>query len=207
MSEMYYNREQQKANYEYFIRNGRCPRCGGKNPVEKGKRVCRECSLKISEKRRDKRAFWKANGQCTRCGKPLPEDSRFVQCEDCRDYIHSFYKFNHRRYERLKEAGKCVKCGESWAEPGKTMCQKCLDRHVEYEQSYGNAYRDKKRQQRQERIAAGLCYDCGRPTDNGHTRCQRCREMRMDSTRKYRITKKIEMEAEQARRENSANHA
>ena len=97
-----------------------------------------------------------------------------------------------------------MKCGD-WAEPGRTMCKKCLDNHAGYVQSYGEAYRDRKRQRWQERIAARLCIDCGRPTDNGHTRCIRCRDMRMDSTRKYRINKRIEKQAKEAR--HNANHA
>jgi len=198
MGEKYYDEEKRRANYNYYLSIGKCPRCGGKHPVQKGKHVCRECSLKQSEQRREKRVFFKENGLCARCGKPLPVDSRFMQCQECRDYIGSFRKFNKARYESLKRAGKCVKCGD-WAEPGRTLCKKCLDDHRKTEQSYGEAYRDRKRQRRQERIAEGLCIDCGRPTDNGHTRCIRCREMRMDSTRKYRIIKKIEKEAEEAR--------
>ena len=197
MSEtLYYNRQKARENYQYYVRNGRCPKCGGKNPVMEGKHVCRECALRLSEQRHARRIFYKESGLCSRCGKPLPEDSRFLQCEDCRGYFGAYYKFNKARYERLKDECKCVKCGE-WAEPGRTMCRKCLDDHRAYEKSYGEAFLEKRRKRRQERIAAGLCIDCGRPTDEGHTRCKRCRDMRMDSTRKYRIHQRTLKEATQ----------
>ena len=195
---MPFDAQRRKANYNYYLSIGKCPRCGGRNRLEPGKKMCRECSQKASGRRREQLAYRRENGLCTRCGKPLDEGSRFVQCEDCRAYMHTFYRFNHRRYESLKEACRCVKCGD-WAEPGKTMCRKCMDAYAQYIQSYGDTYREKKRQRRKERIAAGLCIDCGRPTDDGHTRCPRCREMRMDSTRKYRIIKRIEREAREAR--------
>ncbi len=130
----------------------------------------------------------------------MPEGSRYKTCSRCRRYISRFYAFNHERYNRLKEEGRCVKCG-GWAVPGKTMCRACLDEHKKTERSYGEAYLEKKRQRRRDRMAAGLCIDCGRPSDGGHSRCKRCRDMRMDSVRKYRIMKKIERDAEKARKE------
>lgn len=189
------------SNRDYYLGRGRCPRCGGKHPVEPGKRQCRECTEKASEGRKRQRKYRRENGLCTRCGKPLEEGSAFVTCEDCRVYLSTFKAFNKCRYERLKRAGKCVKCGD-WSEPGRTMCRKCLDAHRAYERSYGDAYRDKKRARREGYKAVGLCIDCGQPTDGGHTRCKRCREMRMDSCRKYRINKRFEREAQEARRQN-----
>lgn len=202
-----YDAEKTRANRQYYLRNGRCPRCGGANPVEPGKASCRECAQKQAVKRYELRERRRAAGQCTRCGKPLPEGSKYLQCEVCRAYIGTFRVFNKRRYEDLKEAGKCVKCG-LWAEPGKTMCRKCLNDHKAYEQSYGEAFKEQKRARRAGYRAAGLCIDCGEPVrEQGHTRCKRCREMRMDSTRKYRINKRIEKMAEEARRQTNANNA
>lgn len=189
-----YNPEQEKANRLYYLSRGRCPRCGGQNPVEPGRKLCKECRIKASDARHDLRQRRREAGVCTRCGNPLPEDSKFVQCEDCRVYIGTFRKFNKRRYERLKAQGKCVKCGD-WAEPGRTMCRKCLDAHVAYERSYGDQIKENKRQRREAYKAVGLCIDCGEPVDGEHTRCKRCREMRMDSCRKYRITKRLRQEA------------
>ena len=200
-----YDAEQTRANIEYYLRNGRCPRCGGANKLEPGKKTCRECALKISEAWRNRRAWRRENGQCTRCGKILPEGSEFIQCDDCRAYLRSYGKFNKERYERFKEAGKCVHCGKL-VEPGKVLCKKCLDYHVEYNRTdNGAACREKYRQKRKERIESGLCIDCGRPVkEEGYTRCKRCRDMRMDSCRKYRIKKKLAKEAEEARRRTRA---
>lgn len=193
-----YDAEKTKANRPYYLGIGKCPRCGGRNKVEPGRASCRECALKQADKRQELRNRRRDAGQCTRCGKTLPEGSEFLQCEDCRIYIGSFRKFNKRRYEGMKAAGRCVKCGD-WAEPGRTMCRKCLDDHKAYEQSYGEAYREKKRARREAYKAVGLCIDCGAPTDGEHTRCKRCRDMRMDSVRKYRINKRFEKQAKEAR--------
>lgn len=191
-----------KANRNYYLSQGRCPRCSGRNFVEPGKCECRECSLKESEKLRELRLIRRENGQCTRCGKILEDGTKYVQCAECRKYNAAFFKFNRERYYGLKEAGMCVKCGAP-AEPGKTMCRKCLDAHVQYAQKFKDELRETKRKRRAERIEAGLCIDCGKPVgDNEHTRCKRCREMRMDSVRKYRITKRIQKQADEARRMN-----
>jgi hypothetical protein len=181
-----YDAEKTKANYDYYVRNGRCPKCGGANPVMPGKHVCLECAMKESESRRNRRAWRRENGLCTRCGKPLQDGATFKQCDDCRKYTHKYFRFNKARYESLKEAGRCVKC-EDMAEPGKTMCRKCLFQYIKYGMEHREQINERKRRVRRERIENGLCVDCGRPTDEGHTRCKRCRDMRMDSTRKYRI--------------------
>ena len=60
--------------------------------------------------------------------------------------------------------------------------------------------RERQRQRREERIAAGLCTECGkRPANPGMRMCERCRMMRNDSTRKYKIKQRIEREAQKAR--------
>lgn len=187
---MAYNSEKTKANREYYLRNGRCPRCGGANPVEPGRHRCRECALKSSNARREQRIKRREDRRCTRCGKTLPEDSRYIQCNECRTYLRKYQVFNKARYEQLKAEGKCVKCGE-WAAPGKTMCRKCLDNHIANGHSRGDRYKEQKRARRDAYRSVGRCIDCGRPVDEGHTRCKRCRDLRMDSTRKYRIMKKI----------------
>lgn len=64
-----------------------------------------------------------------------------------------------------------------------------------------DTYQENKRKRRQELREAGLCIDCGQVVDgDNHTRCKRCRDMRMDSTRKYRIRKRLEKEAEDVRK-------
>ena len=183
------NKEQQRANYKYYLSIGKCPHCGGRNPVEPGRNRCRECGLRYSEQMHNRREFRRANGLCTRCGRPLPEGHKYVQCDECRKYVQSFYKFNKARYESLKEQGLCIKCG-AFAEPGRVLCRKCLDEWHENENR--DLYREQKRQKRKECREKGLCIDCyTRKVEPGHTRCKRCRDLRMDSTRKYRINMKL----------------
>lgn len=193
-------------NAEYYLSRGRCPRCGGKNPLEPGKRSCRECALKSSERHHKQRVWRRENHLCTRCGRPLGEDTHKT-CAECREYINSFKPIYRRetkmRYDGRKGLGLCVKCGK-FAEPGRTMCRSCLDEHIAYERKSGEKLREQKRERMAYRRENGLCIDCGKPADEGHTRCPRCREMRMDSTRKYKIHKRIEKEAEEARRANAS---
>lgn len=184
-----YSKEQQRANNEYYLSNGKCPRCGGRNPVAPGRKRCRECALKDSERKRNRRDFRRENGLCTRCGRPLSEGHEYIQCDECRKYVQSFYKFNKARYESLKAQGLCVKCG-AFAEPGRTLCRACLDQWHESENR--ELYREMKRQRRQECRENGFCIDCYlRKVEPGHTRCKRCRDLRMDSTRKYRINMRL----------------
>lgn len=176
---------------EFYLSRGRCPRCGGRNPIAPGRTECAECLAKHRESRRKLRDARRAAGLCTRCGKPLPEGYERLQCETCRAYIKTYWVSDKRRYDALKEAGKCTKCGD-WAEPGRTMCRKCLDAHIRYERN-NPILKERKKQRKAGYRAAGLCIDCGRPVrEEGHTRCKRCRDLRMDSTRKYRITKRIQ---------------
>lgn len=191
----------EKENREYYIRIGRCPRCGGKNPLAPGMHTCRECADKSSAGWRERRKYRRENGLCTRCGKPLPDGSKYVTCDKCREYIRPFKAFNKARYEGLKLQGKCVKCAKRWAEPGKTMCKQCIADWHRSATLNNDTYQENKRKRRQELREAGLCIDCGQVVDgDNHTRCKRCRDMRMDSTRKYRIRKRLEKEAEDVRK-------
>lgn len=186
-----------KANRAYYLNNDRCPRCG-KNPVEPGKRRCRECAIHESENRQKRRLYWIATGKCSRCGAPL-EDKQYKTCQRCRDHAARFKNDQNKRvYDARKEEGKCVKCGKKYAESGKVYCQDCLNRQKQWQRKSdpGNV---KKYERRQELIDAGLCIDCRRPTTGGRQRCDRCIEMRRDSTRKYKITKRIRAEAEKER--------
>jgi hypothetical protein len=169
-------------NYNYYISTGRCPRCGGMRPLAPGKRTCRECALKQSEDRKIKTVFRRENGLCTRCGRPLSKGHKHVQCDECYSYNKAYHK---ERYDKMRDQGLCIMC-KGFAEPGKTLCKACLERWHANEDREGNA--EKQRQRRQECREKGLCIDCHtRKVEPGHTRCKRCRGLRMDSTRKYRI--------------------
>ena len=187
-----------KANRDYYLNNGRCPKCAGRNPVEPGKHRCRECAIKESESIRNRKLYWIATGKCSRCGGPL-SDKRYKTCQKCRDYAARYKNDqNKRRYYSRKIDGMCARCGKKYAEAGKVYCQDCLDKQKERSKNSdpGNV---KKYERRQKLIDAGLCIDCRRPTTGGRQRCDRCIEMRRDSTRKYKITKRIHAEAEKER--------
>ena len=189
-----------KANREYYLRNGRCPKCSGKNKVEPGKRLCRECALKESDRRRERRERWINAGKCARCGGELLGDG-FKTCLRCREYQAQFRpkyaQYAKKLAEKRKKDGKCVRCGYHWAELGKTLCKWCNEKHKREYKRY-DPDNSKKYARRQARIDAGLCIDCGAPS-GGRLRCDRCNEMRRDSTRKYKITQRIKREAEEAR--------
>jgi hypothetical protein len=81
--------------------------------------------------------------------------------------------------------------------PGRTQCQFCYEKwkkSAAKSDPDGEKRRERQRQRRQERIEAGLCTECGKPVIPGMRMCERCRNMRNDSTRKYKIkqrTKKM----------------
>jgi len=105
------------------------------------------------------------------------------------------------RYDWYKEHGICPSCGRKWSEPGRVYCKDCAAKIDAYKKAQRTERIEKKRQRRSERIAAGLCTECGaRPATPGMRMCPRCRAMRNDSTRKYKIIKRIEKAADAARR-------
>lgn len=192
--------EQAKANRQYYLDRGLCPRCGGKNRVQEGRALCVECQRKHDEDQVSRRKLWREQGRCTRCG--AERDGNWIMCAKCRAYMSDLRRRNaekaKRRRDELREAGKCTRCGETWAEPGRNWCKKCQKAHNE--RCKGAPYRMKQYERRKERKDAGLCIDCGAPTIDGKARCKRCIEMRRDSSRKYKILQTIKKEAEKARR-------
>lgn len=191
-----YNAEQERENRLYYIRQGRCPHCGGQRPIAPGHKSCEACMEKERQRKREEREFRLANGLCTRCGRPR-DDERYNTCERCRNRDADRER-NRKRYNVLKLRGMCVRCGERAAEAGKVMCKLCRKRT-------NQVYRDsdpgwaKRYERRDQLIAAGLCIDCSQPTENGKQRCPKCIEARRDSTTKYRIIQRIKREADRAR--------
>ena len=104
------------------------------------------------------------------------------------------------RYYWYKERGICTTCGRVWAEPGRVRCKACEDKIRVYHERRRGERAALWRERRAERIAAGICTECGsRPATDGMRMCAICRERRNDSTRKYKIIKKIEREARKAK--------
>jgi hypothetical protein len=106
--------------------------------------------------------------------------------------------------QKKKTEGRCIRCGIRFAAMGHVMCEKCLEAHREdSRKSSQNGAKAKAR--REARIAAGLCIDCGKPNDReGKSRCSACLAARRDSTRKWAILKRMDREAEEARRRSYA---
>lgn len=95
---------------------------------------------------------------------------------------------NKERYNWYKERGICTTCGRVWGEPGHVRCKACENKIKAYHDRDSEKRKERKAAQRQERIAKGLCTECGkRPATEGMRMCPRCRAMRNDSTRKYKI--------------------
>lgn len=196
--------EQGKANRQYYLSRGRCPRCGGKNPLQEGRVLCIECQKKHDDEQNERRKRWKSEGRCTRCGSDSGGEGTL--CPKCKAYMTDIRRNNAQvcknRRERLRMEGKCTRCGIRYAELGRSWCRKCLDTHKAYTNSADQRAKTQKR--RESLVAAGLCIDCGKPTNNGMKRCDACLAARRDSTRKYKILKRIDKEAEEARRRSYA---
>lgn len=92
------------------------------------------------------------------------------------------------RYDWYKARGICASCGRAWAIPGRVHCEACAAKIDAYHERSREERNAKQRAIRQERIANGICTECGRRSATpGMRMCPRCREMRNDSTRKYKI--------------------
>jgi hypothetical protein len=196
-----------KENYKYFQDRGRCPYCKGQRFAEPGLKVCAVCREKRNARLKEMRDEWRSAGLCTRCGKPVEGERR--TCESCLAKHNQLYGEQKRAADREKyhqrlDAGKCVRCGIAWAEPGHSFCRKCLDKHLleckRYDPDHAKA-----NARREARRKAGLCIDCGKPAMEGKSRCQRCYERQQDSGRKRSILNRIDREIEEIRRANHAN--
>ena len=110
---------------------------------------------------------------------------------------------NRERYRWYKDRGICTTCGRAWVVPGHVRCKECEAKIAKYHEASYDKRKEQQKQRRQERIAAGLCIECGKPAIPGMRKCERCRMMRNDSTRKYKIQKRIERAAREARAQNA----
>ena len=191
-----------RSNWKYYLSIGRCPKCHGKRFVDEGKKSCSVCREKHMEQMKIRAEQRRLEGRCPRCGKPAAEGH--AQCEDCLAKAkaqRAKTRSSKKRYDSLKKDGKCVRCGISWAEPGQSYCRKCLNRRKALKKRY-TPNNEKRKAIRDERKAAGLCIECGKPRLDGHVYCQKCLAARLDSSRKYSIGKRLDRIADKARRNN-----
>lgn len=79
-----YDPDRVRRNHACLLAGGRCPRCGGKYPIQAGRKRCLPCAIKESERRHAARLARIAAGECSRCGAPL--DRKGKQCVKCYEY-------------------------------------------------------------------------------------------------------------------------
>jgi hypothetical protein len=124
--------------------------------------------------------YYKSHGICVSCRKNDAEPHS-IYCWDCREKSRARARKQYRknkvnpyfrhyknsqtrlRQERLKEEGLCTCCGQVKAMPGKTLCQRCLDRKKE--KGGGISF--------QLRKYLGICLRCSQPVAKGYSLCER----------------------------------
>jgi len=94
--------------------------------IESGS-LCPQCKEKNLKRIQSLRQYRKENNLCHQCGKELIfRDSR---CQICYEKNKEYRK---NRYDRLRDAGKCIYCGNVAADKpsgGKyTMCNDCWEK-------------------------------------------------------------------------------
>lgn len=188
-------------NRRYYLRNGNCPYCTGRNKVLPGLTYCEECREKVLSRINRKQMRYREEGRCIVCGAPSEPG-----CTKCRKHLDMATANARKRYHERRDQGLCVKCGKVVAEPPGCTCKACGRKNKRYRTpELLNTWYDNKQRKRQERIASGLCVDCGSPAVDGHVRCQACLDRRSDYARVRRIQKRLDKEAQEARERGKAN--
>lgn len=76
---------------------------------------------------------------------------------------------------------RCARCGyqDAYTLNGRSLCADCAEKMRINTKRYYDANLEKMREKQRERLAQsrnqGLCHDCRKPTNNGKSRCDRCR--------------------------------
>ncbi len=159
----------------------------------------------MSEKNRERYLRLKAAGLCVKCGKAPAAPGRGM-CGECAERARMRTRSG---YSKRKAAGMCVACGKAPALSGRAKCGACL----EYARTYNKGRyltggacdgdcencrlpecgleaspRDKALNRAMglsdERRAAGLCIQCGRPAEAGRSYCPACLSARREDYQK-----------------------
>lgn len=107
----------------------------------------------------------------------------------------------------LKEHGFCIVCGQTYNEPGYVLCRNCMRKRRQHDMKYdptGEKRRQSHKKLYYDRIAAGLCVECGKPLDREGRKCQVCRDKAVEVQRVYKMRKRMEREAQAARERSRA---
>ena len=98
------------------------------------------------------------------------------------------------RYYFYRDRGICPVCGRNDARIGHVYCEDCIKHRQEQELKRDPGHEKRKateRKQYEERVAAGLCADCGKPTRNGFKRCNKCLDNARWRTKIWSLKKKF----------------
>ena len=87
---------------------------------------------------------------------------------------------NKTRYQRLKTAGLCVRCGKDVAAENSVLCKRCREMH----RTVSRMYRVRLYYKRQENHE---CVFCGvkLPPDHYYVLCEKCREKNKKKQKEY----------------------
>ena len=171
---------------------GLCVKCGKRLPAPE-RSICVSCGEKA-------RAAERARAERLRAeGKPVrdPEARRRADRERGR-----------RQHAERRAAGLCVKCGRAPALPERSQCEPCAARRLAADrarhararaegrprrdpESARRGERERGRQRRAERRAAGVCIRCGNvPPQEGRSMCEPCRDDRRAAKRARRAARR-----------------
>ena len=83
----------------------------------------------------------KKSGLCPRCGGSIKKNSKFIYCDECREYYRGYNRelsdniqeARRDRYEQRKAKGCCPRCGVFVGKKAdKILCAKCLNKQYKY---------------------------------------------------------------------------
>jgi len=97
-------------------------------------------SLELNERKKvySKR---KKGGLCPRCGCKVKKTSKYITCDDCREYYRNYNReisesiqgARRDRYAERKAKNLCPRCGVPVGKKSKnTICSICLDKQYKY---------------------------------------------------------------------------
>lgn len=120
--------------------------------------------MTTAQAERERRVKLKVEGRCICCGKETDRPNLYY-CSDCLA-LRNTYK--HQKAKECIEKGICPSCGgvldrEGWE------CKACYKK-----------IKDRIYQLRKDRLAKGLCIQCGKPKINGETTqlCDKCKPVK-----------------------------
>jgi len=137
------------TDYEYYKSHHICVSCR-KEDAEPDSIYCWECREKARERGRVK----------------------YEKEKNSIEYLNKKRISDKKRYEKRKSDGRCTSCGVLKAVPGKTRCQKCLNKRKRGGVSFPL------------RKYLGICLHCDKPVVEGYSLCRNHLEIQRQSIKK-----------------------